>query len=304
MKIKLIINFIAGSKKAKRYLPSIKSAIGGLGLKNELSVVPTGNIEETIDLSSNAVREQFDLIIAAGGDGTLNAVINGVMNAQSTFKYQTDVPIGFIPLGVTNVFALETGIPLDPIKACQVILRHKIKKVDLVKIINPTPRYFISMAGIGFDAQVVKSLNPALKELVGGKLAHILTGIHTLTRYHPEQFSISSNQDKEQHTGYFAIIGNIKSYGGKFRITPQANLDDGFLDVCLFKSPRRRDILRYLWGVLTQQHLRFKDVEYLKAKKIKISGDSKLWLQIDGEILEESPSEFEICPKAVSVILP
>jgi len=304
MKIKLIINFIAGTKKAKSYLPGIKSVIGGLGLKNELSVVPTGNIEETIELSCNAVREGFDLIIAAGGDGTLNAVINGVMKARSNPKHQTDVPIGFIPLGVTNVFALETGIPLDPIKACKVILNHKTKKADLVKIANPTPRYFISMAGIGFDAKVVKSLNPALKELVGGKLAHILSGIHTLTQYHPEQFSISTNQDKTQHTGYFAIIGNIKSYGGKFRVTPQANLDDGFMDVCLFKSPRRRDILRYLWGILTQQHLRFKDVEYLKAKKIKVWGPNKLWLQIDGESLEESPSEFEICPKAVSVILP
>jgi diacylglycerol kinase (ATP) len=304
MKIKLIINFIAGSKKAKSYLPRIKSAIGGLGLKNELSVIPTGKIEETIEFSSKAVKDGFDLVIAAGGDGTLNAVINGVMKAKSQSKEPIDVPIGFIPLGTTNVFALETGIPLDPIKACKVIINHKVKKADLVKIAYPKPRYFISMAGIGFDAKVVKALNPVIKDLVGGKMAHVVSLIQTLTKYHPEQFSITDNHDKSKHSGYFAIIGNIKSYGGKFRVTPHANLDDGFMDVCLFQSPHRRDILRYLWGILTQQHLRFKDVEYFKAKKINVSGISKLWLQIDGESLEKSPSEFEICPKAVTMILP
>ncbi len=304
MKIKLIVNFTAGKKKANKYLPKIKSVLGGLSIKNELSIVPTGTIEETTQLSLNSVKEGFNLVIAVGGDGTLNAVLNGVMKAFSTPPYKPEVSVGFIPLGVTNVFALETGIPLDPIEACQIILSCKVKKVDLIKISKPIPRYFISMAGIGFDAEVVKSMSLILKKFVGGKLAHILTGAYILAKYNPAKFSISCDKDTIQHNGYFAVIGNIKSYGGKFRITSHANLEDGFIDVCLFTSRRRRDILRYIWGILTEHHLEFKDVKYFKAKNIKIFPSGKLWVQIDGEELKEIPSEFEICPQAINMILP
>lgn len=301
MRIKLIINFTAGRKKANKYLPEIEKT---LSAENDLSVAPTGTIEETTDLVLNSVKEDFNLIIAAGGDGTLNAAINGIMKAKLILTNKPDVSLGFIPLGVSNVFALETGIPLNPIKACQGILRYKTKKADLVKIKEPFTRYFISMLGIGFDAQVVKSVKPQLKRIVGGKLAHILTGIYILMKYNPNKFSILPDTDNARHTGYFAVIGNIKSYGGRFNVTPNANLDDGLLHVCLFKGKRRMDILRYIWGILTRCHLRFSDVAYLKAKNIKIESSDKLCTQIDGEVLEKGPYEFEICPEAISMLLP
>ncbi len=301
MRIKLIVNFTAGRKKVNKYLPEIEKT---LCAENHLSISSTGTIGETIDLVLNSIKEDFNLIIAAGGDGTLNAAINGIMKAKSTLTNKPNPSLGFIPLGVSNVFALEAGIPLNPIKACHDILKYKIKKADLVKIKEPFTRYFISMAGIGFDAQVVKSVKPQLKRIVGGKLAHILTGIFILIKYNPYKFSILCDTETVKHTGYFAVIGNIKSYGGRFNVTPYANLDDGLLHVCLFKGKRRRDILRYIWGILSRCHLSFNDVEYLKAKNIKIESSNKLWVQIDGEAFQESPSEFEICPEAINMLLP
>ncbi|MFH1784718.1 MAG: diacylglycerol kinase family protein [bacterium] len=300
MHIHIITNFDSGKGHAKNRLLEIMSI---LREKNHVTITPTGTIEQTISKVSELATDGCELIISAGGDGTLNACINGIMHAKNKNPSNKTV-LGIIPLGVSNVFALEADIPMDPIKACRALISYQTKKTDLIKICTPFTRYFISMAGIGFDAQVVKSFKPKLKKIVGGKLAHILTGIPVLLKYNPTKFSLVCDNTQPPLSGYFAIIGNIKSYGGRFRITSHANLDDGLLHICLFKGPRRRDLLRYIWGIIIGKHLSFDDVEYLRTKAVKLQYEGNLWAQVDGDSLEIMPSEFEICPKAIDMLLP
>ncbi|MFB0526929.1 MAG: diacylglycerol kinase family protein, partial [bacterium] len=115
---------------------------------------------------------------------------------------------------------------------------------------------------------------------------------------------LSIRVDGSSRRGFEAIISNGSFYGVSSIIAPEADMADGYLDVIIFKNGRRRDILRYVLGILRGRHIYFKDVEYTKAKKIEVDAPKEVWIQVDGEIMGTLPQEFEICPRAIQVILP
>jgi len=294
MRIKLIVNPLSGGKKVDAYLPRIREI---LGRGNLLNFAITKEKNGAFVEAKKATREGYDLIVVCGGDGTLNEVINGLVSSNNS------MPIGFIPCGTSNIYALSAGIPLDPIQACEVVLKKYVRKIDLGKVgTGNSLHYFVSMAGIGYDASVIQSLNPNLVRTFGGVLAHIIAGLRELIRYHGTELSIKL--DGSSCRGFQAIICNGSFYGISSIIAPKADMADGYLDVILFKNGRRRDILRYVFGILRERHLHFKDVEYIRAKKIDIDAAGEVWIQVDGEIMGTLPQKFEVCPQALQVILP
>jgi diacylglycerol kinase (ATP) len=246
------------------------------------------------NLAREAVKESPSLIIAAGGDGTFNEVINGIAGSE--------VPMAILPLGTTNVLAKELGVPEDIENALEVALKNAPKTVSLGKIATThhaslVTRYFCLMAGIGFDGEAVLGVNETLKKF-SGKGAYIYSGIRTLTRFNPSELLF--HIDGGTFSGYTAIIGKAAKYGGNYRITPDARLPDPFLYVCLFKGKSRLDVIRYVFGIVMGRHLRFKDVVYMKATTVEVEGSAHI--QIDGDYFGKTPVKLEVVPNIFRLI--
>jgi diacylglycerol kinase (ATP) len=244
--------------------------------------------------AKEAVKESPSLIIAAGGDGTFNEVVNGMVCSE--------VPLAILPLGTTNVLAKEVGIPENVERALEAAVSGTPKSISLGKIVlahnsSPITRHFLLMAGVGFDGEAVYGMNKTIKK-ISGKGAYLYSGFKTLTRLRPKRLSLAI--DGKSYSGYSAIIGNAAKYGGNFRITPDARLTDPFFYICIFEGRGRLDILRYVFGVTTGRHLGFRDVKYLRAEHVEIKGDAHI--QTDGDYLGKTPAKIEVACDALKLI--
>jgi diacylglycerol kinase (ATP) len=246
------------------------------------------------NLARQAVKTSPMLIIAAGGDGTFNEVVNGIAGSE--------VPMAILPLGTTNVLAKELNVSEDVDEALEVAIKGNPKTVSLGRIAPAAhslhaARYFVLMAGIGFDGEAVFGVNEILKTF-SGKGAYIYSGIKTLSGFKPAELIF--HIDGKTFSGYTAIIGKAAKYGGHYMITPDAKLSDPFLYVCLFKGKNRLDFLRYALGIFMGRHLRFEDVEYMKATTIGVNGSAHI--QIDGDYFGKTPVMVDIVPDIVRLI--
>lgn len=289
MKASLIINPVAGNG-AFRSIKRIE------GILKERVTLTTYITEKKGDASSFAENiMDAELILVAGGDGTFNEVINGLMNVDK------DIPLAFLPLGTTNVLAKELGIPENIEDAIRVSLNNIPKRVSLGRIATHNiTRYFCLMAGIGFDGEAVFEVKNNLIKRLSGKGAYILSGLRVWLRYSPSPIRIKTSDGEFE--GYSVIIGKASCYGGYYKITPMASLTEPMLDICLFKGGSRRDILRYTYGVLTGRHLNFEDVVYNKCKEIEVTSEGTVHVQIDGDYLGTLPAHLDIVPDAVRII--
>jgi len=186
--------------------------------------------------------------------------------------------------------------------AMEVAVRGTPKTVSIGKISitchsSLVTRYFLLMAGIGFDGEAVFRINETLKK-ISGKGAYIFSGFKTLSVFNPDKLIL--DMDGKTYTGYSVIISKVAKYGGNFKITPDARLTDPFFYVCLFKGKRRLDILRYVTGIVAGKHLGFRDVEYVRAKNIDVEGDAHI--QIDGDYFGRSPARIEVVPDTVRLV--
>lgn len=288
MVIKLIANPTAG-RGGKDTIQQVQAYLRLRGAK--VNLFETGKRGDALKAAMEARNEDIDIVVGAGGDGTINEIINGLAGS--------DIPLGVIPLGTVNVFALETGIPMDPARACDVILGGLPKKVNLGRV---NDRYFLLMGGVGFDAYVVYGLDIRLKRLTG-RLSYILTALGRGLTYQSYPLEIELNNGRKVN-GYGAVVGNMKYYGGAMSITPFADMERNDLDVCIFKSKGFGNILRYTWGVMRNKHLTYPDVEYHTVKSLKIRSKGKTYIQGDGDVMGQLPAEFSIAEEGITVILP
>lgn len=285
----LIANPVAKRFSEKR----IKKAIDLLsanGIDVDLRMTSFKGEAET--LARNLSGYGYSVIIAAGGDGTFNEVINGLA--------LKGVPLAILPMGTTNVLAKELEIEEDTQGAIMRIIngREHTLSLGLINLQSPPlSRYFCLMAGIGFDGEAVWGCNDRLKRPLG-KGAYILSGLKTLLRFCPEPLTFSF--DSRSIIGYSAIIGKASKYGGNFKITPDASLFNKELYIYLMHSKRRLDILRYILSILLGRHIGLKDTSYLKAIEISIEGRAKV--QIDGDYIGQTPATVRVVPDAIPIV--
>jgi YegS/Rv2252/BmrU family lipid kinase len=288
MVIKLIANQTAG-RGGKGTICRVTEYLRQRGAIVEL--FETCRRGDALQAARDARDSGIDLVVAAGGDGTINEIINGLAGSN--------IPVGVIPLGTVNVFALETGIPMDPVDACNVILEGLPKKVNLGRV---NDRYFLLMAGVGFDAYVVYGLDIRLKRL-SGRLSYILTALWRGFTYQSPPVEIELDSGRKINS-YGAVVGNMKYYGGTMSITPFADLERDDLDVCIFKRKGFGNILRYTWGVLRNRHLSLPDVEYHTVKSLRMRSKGKTYIQADGDMVGQLPAEISIAEEGITVMLP
>jgi YegS/Rv2252/BmrU family lipid kinase len=286
------IKFIANPKSGREVLSKIERAQDLLRRSGaEVYTCITEKRGDAEVLAKKSIDEGFDRIIVAGGDGTINEVLNG-LNGSS-------IPVGIIPLGVSNVLAIELGLPMSVEKACETALKGTVKSVPLGSANN---RYFSLWTGIGFDAEVVCRLNLRLKPYFG-KLAYMLTGLKVFLKYNP--YLIDLITDTGDHLkGYSAIISRSKFYGGRFKLAPEAGINKEEFVLCLFKNGTRKDILRYVLGVATGRHLKFRDVVFRKVRGLKITSEGRVPVHVDGDCFGELPVEISLKHNAVRLVFP
>jgi diacylglycerol kinase (ATP) len=302
--------FLINNPKAKRSSEG-KIMLASRFLKSrgyKVEVFSTTHRGHAESIAREARDKAVSLIVAAGGDGTFNEVINGIAGSE--------VPMAILPLGTTNVLAKELGIPENVEGAMEIAVGNTPKTVSLGKIVRssedngnnlPSPpfrkggmggfRYFVLMAGIGFDGETVFGISETIKKF-SGKGAYIYNGIKTLYKFDPVELTF--DVDEKSYSGFSAIVGKAAKYGGNFRVTPDARLIDPAFYICIFKGKKRLDIFRYVVGIVTGSHLGFKDVEYLKAEKIQIDGNAHI--QIDGDYFGKTPAKIEIVPGIVRLV--
>ncbi|MDA8083515.1 MAG: YegS/Rv2252/BmrU family lipid kinase [Nitrospiraceae bacterium] len=267
-------------------------ALQQAGFRTE--VFPTGKRGDAEIKAREAASLKAGLIVAAGGDGTINEVINGMV--------WSDTPLAIIPLGTTNVLAREIFSGRGANAALEAMTagapRHvSLGKIDAVDSGRPVSRYFCLMAGIGFDGMVVRDVRLKVKRITGPG-AYILSGLSTLFRHAPEELTFRI--DGADYRGHLAVVGKISRYGGDFRVTPDARIGDPALYACIFQGGRRRDLLRYLFLVPFCRHLTAPDVLYLKASGIAISGSAPI--QIDGDYFGSTPATISIARDALRLV--
>ncbi len=281
----LIVNPVSGSFSKGR-LKQVESI-----LKRKYSLLEVFFTEaqgDALKKAREASNRGFSLVVAFGGDGTLNEVINGVAHS--------DTVVGFIPSGTTNVFAKETGIPDDPMAATELILKGTPRQIH-AGFIN-RERLFVLMAGVGFDAEAVCGVRPVVKRYLG-KLSYILSGLEVLIKNPLNQLEVTvDNQKRIGCSGI--IICNASKYAGNFSICPDASIKAPELQAVLFGSPTRVATLRYILGILTGKHIKYKDTIFLKGRDFLIQGSS--FVQIDGDCYGTLPVEVSLIENVVKVI--
>ena len=278
----IIINPAARGAKAR--LARLQKIAKGAVIK---ATVGPGDAEAQAE---RAVEQGYTTIVAAGGDGTVNEVVNGIGLAPVT--------LGILPMGTVNVFAMELGIPFGLEAAWNVVRARRARHIDLA---SANGHYFVQMAGIGFDAQVVKENSRATKKVLG-PLSYLLTATKLSVEKPPRVRVLTHGRVVAE--GSFVLVGNGRFYGGPFSVFQGANSQDGQLHVCVFRGSDPVSILRYLRGALFGSVASFTDVHHFKAKNIVVEADREVPLEVDGELVGHSPVKFAIKHKKLHVLAP
>lgn len=285
-RIVLIANPISGGTSRRK----INRAMGLFkeqGLEVELFL--TAKRGDAERFSMEAALRHPRMVIAAGGDGTLNEVANGLAG--------TGVPMAILPLGTTNVMAKELGLPETIKGSVEAALKGAPHSVSLGKITfdSGLTRYFCAMAGMGYDARVVHQVG---RKKHRGKVSHLLSGLGVLFSWSPEELTVTA--DGKTHKGYNLIACKARKYAGNFQVAPDADITEPVLHAVLMHGRRRLDIIRYALGIMTGRHLGFRDITYLKAESLKVSGSA--YVQVDGDYIGHAPASVTVAAGALTVL--
>jgi YegS/Rv2252/BmrU family lipid kinase len=262
--------------------------------------MPTTGPGDARALAAKALADGFQTIIAAGGDGTVNEVVNGMGDVPGGFERAR---LGVLPLGTINVFARELGIPLGLNQALEVILRGNESRIDLASVDltveNKTARrYLIQLGGAGLDSRAVELVSWRLKKKTG-PLAYVIAGLKAYLEKHP----VITITGETSASGELVLLGNGRYYGGSFRFFPNASLGDGILDACVFPKVTLAGVLRVGLGMLTGCPHRFIKSVQIQAREFTLTSPSRVCLEIDGENAGELPARVSVMPKALRVIV-
>jgi diacylglycerol kinase (ATP) len=297
MPICVIFNPTARGGKARRF----RAQLDALG--TDAVFKPTTGPGAATDFARAAVEEGFDTIVAAGGDGTVNEVLNGLASAQNGLKR---VRLGIIPLGTINVFAKELGLPTSLRTAWQVVLGGHETVVDLpycehaVAGGTPQRRYFAQLAGAGLDARAIELVSWSLKKKVG-PLAYIVAGFRAFAESQPQ---ITISDGAQSLTGELVLLGNGRFYGGRVPVFHRADLRDGLLDARVFPRVSWGALIRWGWTFLARRPNTGAATPYLQAERLTMTSTARVPLEVEGDFAGELPVTVGVLPRALRVIVP
>jgi diacylglycerol kinase (ATP) len=290
MKLLFIVNGQAGKGKGKKHWSQIESYLDGLGISYDVHF--TAGPKEATEVARRAAGRPYTHVIAVGGDGTVNEVVNGLYGQPAVF--------GVIPTGTGNDFARMLQIPRDPLLAVQTLFTGRSQKIDLMQFNN---RLIVGTIGIGLDGAVAEEINRSHWKKRFGTSGYVISMLKQLRTFRPFTLILDVDETKVQlDRCWMVAIGNSSFYGGGMKICPNAKYDDGLLDVCIVNDFSRPEILAIFPSVFFGKHVRHPKVLYFHGKKIRVRTEPCVYVHGDGEILGQTPGEILIHPQALNVI--
>ncbi|HUI42487.1 MAG TPA: diacylglycerol kinase family protein [Terriglobia bacterium] len=300
----LIYNPVAGRNPARRE-GEIQAAAGILQQAGfVLDVRPTTGPSSARDLALAAARDGSRAVIVCGGDGTLNEVVNGLVGSAC--------PLAILPGGTANIAAKDLGLPDDPVSAARQLARAVLRRIGLGRVTwgpagqgaAPLPRYFLSVAGVGFDAYVVHRLEWDFKASLG-VLAYGWESIRQALRYGFPSFVCHGEREERRAT--LAVFLLTEIYAGWFHLAPGASLLDGRLRACLFEGRHAWRYALYAVAAALRRHLKLSDVRLAEDAPFACSAPGarrRIYVEVDGELAGQLPATFEWVPDALTLLLP
>lgn len=295
----IIYNPVSGQRDAHRDLGQV---IAFLREQNwEIVVRETRGHGDATTYAREAVAMGCDRVLVASGDGTLREAVDGLIG--------TDVALGALPIGISNVWARQIGLPVwSPVRhhalleAAKATLTSSVRRIDVGKA---GQRHFLLWAGIGFDAQVTERVEPYLpiKRRLG-VLAYLIAGVVEVVTLAGTRVVLTIDGETHRSRALLIVVSNAQLYGGVVRIASMAQLDDGWLDMCVFKGQNPFGMLCHVGRIFMQRHLGDPQLEYYRARRIKIEAAEPLPVHLDGDPLDHTPLVIEVVPKALNVLVP
>lgn len=250
---------------------------------------------DAIWMAAAAVKEGVEVLVAAGGDGTLNEVLNGLPQLPSK-----GLVLGMVPMGTANDFAESCRIPEEPDEALRMCLEPPVP-VDLIRVAD---RRYVNMATGGYGTRATAEAPEELKRILGG-LSYLFIGLSRAADLQVNEGRFKTEKQEWEGSFYALAVGNGKCAGGGVELCPDARIDDGILDVCIFKEIPRELRLPRLGQLLTEGIGALeRDLVRLQAPELEVELSSTLQLNLDGEPTERRSFRFEVEPAALSMALP
>jgi diacylglycerol kinase (ATP) len=244
--------------------------------------------------AQQAAEAGYDGVIAAGGDGTVNEVMNGLIG--------TSTALGVLPLGTVNIWAREMGLSMDLLRAAASLAQSQLTQIDVGRAGD---RYFLLMAGIGFDAAVTATVCAKEKKRLGA-IAYVKQAVQIAWNFRGVRPKLRIDGKRVRGRILMVVIGNSQLYGGVLKFTAHATIDDGLLDVCVIKGQGMLSAPRRLISIFARHYNRDPQVQYYQARHIEIRGQRRniLPVQVDGDYLGKTPMSFRVVPNSLWILVP
>ncbi len=294
-KIAFIVNPAAGGGRGRRRWDILAQALrrSNKTAAAGFTVFYTERPGHGTGLARQAAESGYERVAAAGGDGTISEIVNGLVG--------TGAALGVVPIGTGNDFARGAGLPADPLRAAETVISGSIQKIDL-GLINEK-RYFINIAGIGFDAEVARAVNEYPKVL-GGTLPYLAGILKTLWSFSPALMRVKIDLRELRQKVFLLAVANATTYGGGLKICPDARIDDGLFDICVAGEIGRLEIPVLLPKIYQGGHRHHPKVKILRARQIEVHPSRLVAIHADGELIESQRFYCEIVPRAIDLIIP
>lgn len=301
----LIYNLACGRRRDRRFAEIEEAAriLNAAGIRTELA--PTTGRGSATGIARHAVAQNRELVIACGGDGTVNEVINGLAGSS--------VPMALLPAGTANILAKELGIPWNIPAAARMIPTSNMRRIALGSVMNASAegrveesqgcRYFLCVAGAGPDGAMVQAVDPELKDRAG-IMAFWAEGVRQLIKYSFPRMSISRAQSNLSAT--LIVVGRTANYGGPFRITSGASLFEDDFEIVAYTTGSRFRYLVALPALLFGQLRKMKGIFAWKTREVTClpANGQTIYAQVDGEPVGTLPLHFRIVPDALTLVVP
>jgi len=300
-----IVNPAAGGRSIYREWPGISKRIIDKGLL--FDYVYTEGAGHATELARAAANAGYRYLIAVGGDGTVNEVVNGILNSSGSH----DTILGIVSAGTTCSFARSVGIPLDPVSSSSLLTSQNRLSIDVGIVEYKSEgqhlhRFFINEADVGFGAIVVEA-SKRLPNYFGRKinyLPHVLGGVGSLFGYKNKRIALRVEEEVEDTcVCTMVVIANGSYFGGGMCIAPDAKPDDGLLDMIIFGDMGKSEMMKIWQMTYNGRHVSHHKVRSRKIRSVAIQCDEKVLVEADGELLGEGPVSFSVLPSALSIVV-
>jgi len=287
MRLRLIFNPMAGRGRAQKQIGKALACLRERGA--DVDCVSSTSPADLTRIAAESSRAEWDRVVVCGGDGSLHFALREFDLQRGT--------LALLPLGSGDDFARSAGIPRTVIDACDAILYGKTREVDVA---TANGLRYLGVAGLGFDSEVAKYANENAKFL-RGSLVYLYSILRVLPRFASCRVRMNGIRTEQI---MFACVGNTPQYGGGIRITPNAQIDDGLLDLCLVHRTTRLQLLKTLPLAYTGSHVKSPFVETARATEFKFESERPMDVYADGERLTSTPVTFALAREKLRIVVP